>query len=193
MHQAAGATNGIAARGGALRHLEMSRIQHWDGAKGAPCGCYLLMQQRLYDIRDNARRLLDWFSIGSWIGRRNNHPYRGKNTKAKEIAQEYAQYYQTFYEPHPQTEEGDIEIFLGSLFLLQLDREAVEVLEGDLTLKELSEALVSMRSGKTPGPNGFLNGRFRRFGALVGPHVLVMFEDSCTWGMLSLGFATCPD
>lgn len=67
-------------------------------------------------------------------------------------------------------EQQEIEFFLGSIDK-SLSHEEQNLLEGPVTLSEVSEALSSMEAGKTPGSDGLSAEFYRTFFNEIGPDI----------------------
>lgn len=72
---------------------------------------------------------------------------------------------------------------LGHVFFCHIDvpkidlEQAVE-LKNDMSLEEVSQAITSMQSGESPGPDGFPSEFFKKFSELLAPLLLSAFKES---------------
>jgi hypothetical protein len=69
----------------------------------------------------------------------------------------------------------------------KLSSEMIASLEQPLSLAELTKALSSMASRKSPGPNGIITELYKKLWPCIGPEYLTMLHDSITRGALPNG------
>lgn len=78
----------------------------------------------------------------------------------------------------------DLLSFFDKIDTPTLDQSVAEELERPITDSELAEAVKSLQSGKSPGPDGFPDDFYKIFWKQLAPHLLEMFTESFSLGIL---------
>lgn len=73
--------------------------------------------------------------------------------------------------------------------LPQLDSEITEMLEKDISLSEIEDAIDDLNSGKSPGPDGLSSGFYKKFRAEVSGLLHGVFKESYDLGRLPPSFS----
>lgn len=100
------------------------------------------------------------------------------------IAESFAQYYAELYTPVKKSTVEQIHRFLDDIPPQRFTDTARDSLDSPLTTEELVEALISLNSGKSPGPNGYPSEFYKRYGTKLGPHRLKVIEEARDLGCL---------
>uniref|UniRef100_A0A3Q3GBT7 Reverse transcriptase domain-containing protein n=1 Tax=Kryptolebias marmoratus TaxID=37003 RepID=A0A3Q3GBT7_KRYMA len=113
-------------------------------------------------------------------------------TDPSEINENFREFYKTLYESEYSGNEESQTTFLNQLKFKTLLEEEKTTLDRPLTIKDLSEAIDSMNSGKTPGPDGLPIEFYKAFKNKLILPLLNMYEESYKAGLLpdSLRLAT---
>ena len=81
-------------------------------------------------------------------------------------------------------EQGDRTTKLLAHRLCQVSASQFKELECPITVAELEEAVKSLQSGKSPGPDAFPAEFYKTFWKQMAPHLLEMFTESYNSGLL---------
>uniref|UniRef100_A0A8C5Q7Q5 Reverse transcriptase domain-containing protein n=1 Tax=Leptobrachium leishanense TaxID=445787 RepID=A0A8C5Q7Q5_9ANUR len=94
-----------------------------------------------------------------------------------DISTAFLSYYKTLYNlsdtPPP---SKVIDQYLRDSYNSTISEETKEALDTPFTMEELASAVKSMKSGKSPGPDGFTMGYYKTFLSSLGPHFLQAFN-----------------
>ena len=137
--------------------------------------------QRVYDRGDKNGKLLYWLAADSrpsqiipYVLDRSGTP----RYQTEDIAATFAEYYKTLYTAQPRSDREIERPMIMDLPLPCLSRIASQSLENPFTIEEIGKATRDMKTGKTPGPDGFPVEYFRTFGDELGEHLLSSFEEA---------------
>lgn len=95
-------------------------------------------------------------------------------TKKRDILREFTNYMTTRYKSNDESSDSNEYFLRNTVQKLTVDQKTV--LEKPLDLVELTEALMSMKKGKSPGSNGFTAAFFKHFWNHMGVFVLKVFN-----------------
>ena len=101
-----------------------------------------------------------------------------------EINNTFKLYFENLYESEFTNDLEKQDNFLDKLKFPEVSEGTRSELERNLSLKELSEALQSMSSGKAPGPDGLPTKIYKTFAGKLLPHLLEMFNEAFEKGIL---------
>lgn len=93
-------------------------------------------------------------------------------------------YYSNLYASESPNDENKLHDFFDKLTLPEVTLNDNQLLEAPLSITEIKQAICSMHSGKSPGPDGYPVEFFKQFSDLLAPLLLDMFEHSCRQGIL---------
>ena len=114
--------------------------------------------------------------------------------ESKDILKCQQKFYEILYSESDKIDEDSLESIIGENNMKLSDVEA-EKLEGEITLKELSEALKNMKNEKSPGLDGVTVEFFKIFWPDIGVFILRSINYSYRTGDLSVsqkqGIITC--
>ena len=112
----------------------------------------------------------------------------------KDILEVQKNYYKNLYKEAIEIDDTPIEAIIGTN-PKQLSQKEADDLEGELTYKELAEALKSMKNSKSPGNDGFTVEFFKFFWQDLGVYILRSINCAYENGLLSVtqkqGIITC--
>uniref|UniRef100_A0A8C5MBP3 Reverse transcriptase domain-containing protein n=1 Tax=Leptobrachium leishanense TaxID=445787 RepID=A0A8C5MBP3_9ANUR len=100
----------------------------------------------------------------------------------QQIKRTFTEYYSSLYNHSPlhspptSSHLADINSFLTSVDLPTLSSTQGEALAKDFSLEEISEAIVSLKPNKAPGPDGYTARYYRTFLPILGPHLVTLFN-----------------
>ena len=92
--------------------------------------------------------------------------------------------YSQLYSSQFNGDETSIEAFLDPLPIPTISQDLVEKLEVPLTQAEITLAISSMQSGKSPGPDGFPAEFFKKFSPLLSAQLRNTLAESLGCGSL---------
>lgn len=95
-----------------------------------------------------------------------------------------------FYHSDPSLNEVELTAFLSEANLSQMPQPSADSLDSPITLTELKEALLNMKTGKSPGLDGIPPEVFLTFWAQLGPLLLDMIHFSLKNGSFSRDAST---
>jgi hypothetical protein len=103
-----------------------------------------------------------------------------------QILDEQRKFYKGLYSEKDTLTREEIRTELKDLPHPKLNEDTASSLEGDITIKELSVALKSMKNGKSPGIDGFTTEFFKIFWQYIGQVLLRAINESYADGTLSV-------
>lgn len=93
-------------------------------------------------------------------------------------------FYRQLYKSESPDDETQMDAFFQNLDLPRVPPDDNQTLDTPLTLPEIKEAISSMSSGKSPGPDGYPVEFYKRFSNQLAPLLLEMFNYSHSHGSL---------
>lgn len=93
-------------------------------------------------------------------------------------------FYRQLYISESPSDETQMDAFFQKLDLPSVSPNDNQTLHAPLTLPEIKEAISSMNSGKSPGPDGYPVEFYKRFSNQLTPLLLEMFNYSHSHGSL---------
>uniref|UniRef100_A0A8C5QNH5 Reverse transcriptase domain-containing protein n=1 Tax=Leptobrachium leishanense TaxID=445787 RepID=A0A8C5QNH5_9ANUR len=107
----------------------------------------------------------------------------GRSIKSPQnIKRAFTDYYSSLYNHSPlhspptASHLTEINSFLSSVDLPKLSSSQGLALAKDFTLEEISEAIVSLKPNKAPGPDGYTARYYKTFFPILGPHLVTLFN-----------------
>ena len=79
---------------------------------------------------------------------------------------------------------GDMQAFLDKCNLPTLNQTDRDYLGEEITCREIADTIKSLKSGKTPGPDGFSNKFYKKFSYLLVPYLNQMYGQAFDSGEL---------
>lgn len=143
------------------------------------------MKQKFYEQGDKAGKLLAW-QIRREEAQKEIHVLKsGSNTitSPKEINNMFKTFYEVLYSTQGNFPEKT-QNFLDKHDLQKLNEGARESMEGAITGKEISEAISKIKSGKSPGLDGFPIEFFKTFLPKLLKPLLLMYNHAIEIGRL---------
>ncbi len=95
-----------------------------------------------------------------------------------EINNTFLEFYQLLYYSEQTSDYKDFDNFLKDLSLPHISTNAVQFLDGPISLDEVRDAISAMQCGKSPGPDGFPAEFLKLFSNEVAPLLLNMHNES---------------
>lgn len=150
---------------------------------------YLLLRTRgsFYEYGDKASRLMAHQlkrQAASRLIPRVRDQHQNLVTNPKDINNIFASFYSTLYTSEFPSDITNMEGFLNNLEVPVLEPGDVAVLDQTLEQREIIEAIRAMRSGKTPGPDGYPTEFYKKFENKLAPILLEVFNESLENGSL---------
>lgn len=145
----------------------------------------LRSRHRYYEFGDKASKILAYqlrqataSKLITKIKTPEGYTYDGKliNDKFKDF---YMSLYTSEHDVQP-----DFNNFFSTLKMPSINEESRNSLDAPITAAELDIAIKSLQTGKSPGPDGFPPEFFKKFSQQLIPHLLNMYNESFTVGIL---------
>ncbi len=108
----------------------------------------------------------------------------GTTINPQTINDQFRSFYSSLYASECSSEEAEFDVFFSPLNIPSIDPETSSRLEEPFTVDEIKGALLSMQSGKCPGPDGLPTEFFKAFADKLSPLLLNMFNESLQSGIL---------
>lgn len=147
----------------------------------------LRSQGTLYEHGDKAGRLL---AHQLKARQASNQIIQIKNESGEVVADptkinaSFHSFYQQLYKSESPGDETQLDAFFQKLDLPCVSPGDNQALNAPLTILEITEAIKSMNSGKSPGPDGYPVEFYKRFSHQLAPLLLEMFNYSYSQGSL---------
>lgn len=150
---------------------------------------YLLLRTRstYYEYGEKASRLLAHQlkrQTASWLIPQVRDQDQNIVTNPKEINNTFATFYSTLYTSEFPSDVTNMNSFLDNLELPSIEPGDREGLDRTLTQSEIITAIGDMRTGKSPGPDGYPPEFFKKFKDKLAPIMLEVFNESLGNGSL---------
>ncbi|KAA8589211.1 hypothetical protein FQN60_012576, partial [Etheostoma spectabile] len=146
-----------------------------------------LIKQKQFEIVDKPQKLLAWQLRKAQASRailRIKSDTGIILTEPKEINERFKEFYSKLYKSNCNHDADVIRSFLSGLDLPHLSSEAQAVLDGDISIAEIIEAIAEFPNNKTPGPEGFTIEFYKCFSKDLSPLLLRMFKHAASVGQL---------
>lgn len=116
----------------------------------------------------------------------------GISLDPKEINDEFKRFYQILYTSENEPDAVELDDFFHSLAVPLVNQDLVEKLEQPITIEELSNAVRSLQSGKSPGPDGYSAEFYKKLFPKIAPILSEMYNEAFVNGNLpqTLNLAT---
>ena len=101
-----------------------------------------------------------------------------------EINTAFKSYYSSLYSSEFPPDSDNMIHFLNNLDIPNIDSTLADQLDGPITLDEVVCSIMSLQSGKAPGPDGFPPEFFKKFHIQLAPLLLSVFKESLEKGSL---------
>lgn len=145
------------------------------------------VQDRIYEHGDKMGKLIAWLEKRQWASRLVPELREGTSnpiTDPQQIADCFADYYQTISRTEGQYTKEDNRALLRDIKLPTLSKENTSYLESDITVGEVTQAIRTLHSGKASGPNGLPIELYKLAPEVIAPHLHNMFLTSKELGEL---------
>ena len=93
------------------------------------------------------------------------------------INDRFKAYYTELYKSQASANATDIQDFLEGLTLLQVAAEYKDMIAAPIAAEEITQAIRSMLTGKTPGPDGFPVEFYKVFISKLAPFLCLLFQE----------------
>uniref|UniRef100_A0A8C5MN92 Reverse transcriptase domain-containing protein n=1 Tax=Leptobrachium leishanense TaxID=445787 RepID=A0A8C5MN92_9ANUR len=144
-----------------LRSLQITKLKYY--TQGDRCG-------RLLANAVRQRHMATYIPKVRHVGGSMAHT-------SPDISAAFLSYYKALYNLRDTPPPSDaIDKYLRDSYDSTISQEARKALDAPFTMKELASAVKSMKSGKSPGPDGFTMGYYKTFLPSLGPHFLKAFN-----------------
>lgn len=99
-------------------------------------------------------------------------------TSSKDINSRFQTFYETLYSSKGNIDPTVMAKFLDQQNLPSLNQEQVEELGTEITIKEISDIIKSLKGCKTAGPDGFCNEFYKAYNELLSPYLYRVYKQA---------------
>lgn len=167
--------------------LDILRAQYNELSANKAASSLMKLKQTFYDQGEKAGKLLAWrikslqneravFELESEAGK--------PITNLQDINKNFQTFYSKLYTSETKATPHSLDEFLNQIDIPKLDDNAQKELNLPISMSELSEAIDSMKGGKTPGPDGIPIDIYKTFKGMLLAPLLEMCEESLEKGEL---------
>lgn len=178
---------GNADSGPHREELLLLRAQYNELSLSKAENCLIRLKQTFYEQGEKSGKLLAWQIKKLQASRTINNILTVSgdlSSDPTEINITFAKFYQSLYTSETTGDYTHQTAFLDDIQSPSLSDEAIEQLDSSLTVEELHEAIVSLKGGKTAGPDGLPIDIFKTFKEKLARPLLDMLEESFHNGTL---------
>lgn len=147
---------------------------------------FMYIKQRYFEFGDKPHKLLAR-QLRKIENDRSIHKIKSDSgvplTLPKDINDRFKQFYEKLYSSKNNEDPACIEAFLNKCNLPILTQEDRDFLGADITVEEINKTIKSLKTGKTPGPDGIPAEIYKNFKELT-PFMHNMFTQSQEEGLL---------
>ena len=139
---------------------------------------FMYMKQKYFEFGDKPQKLLARQLKKQETDRtiyKIKDPNGSIQTSHKEINENFMQFYASLY-TSKSTDNPKMETFLDQCELPLLNQKERSCLNTKITLNEIKKAIMSLKSGKSPGPDGLGNELYKHLKDKLAPYLLKMYE-----------------
>ena len=147
----------------------------------------LQSRQRYFEQGDKAGKLLAYqakVANASRLIPRIQMPDGEIVTDPAKISKTFSDYYTNLYASETCTQDWEEPNPLDNLEYPQVGENLINGLGAPLTVLEVSEAIKSLQSGKSPGPDGYTTEFFKTFSDALAPILVRVYNDAFSKGRL---------
>lgn len=105
-------------------------------------------------------------------------------TKPKDINDRFLQFYSSLYTSKNSAEFSTMTEFLDKCNLPKFSEEESKNLNADLSIAEIQKVIMSLKSGKAPGPDGVPSELYKKFSSTPSPYLHRMYTQAQLDGIL---------
>lgn len=147
---------------------------------------FLFIKQRHFEFGDKPHKLLAR-QLRKLENDKTIHKIRTKSgiqcTTSKDINNSFKEFYSNLYTSDPCIDLQAMDKFLNKCKLPSLNQDERDSLNEDISLEELKCTVNSLKSGKTPGPDGLPSEVYKKFNDILSPYLLRTFEGALVTGL----------
>jgi len=137
------------------------------------------VRQRYFELGDKPHRLLAR-QLRQIQASRAIHCIKSEggtlHTDPMKINECFADFYANVYQSQGDLDCQVLDTFFENLDLPKLSLDSADVLDKDINLDEIMQVISSFPNNKAPGPDGFIVEFFKKFGPMLSPLLLRMFN-----------------
>ena len=111
-------------------------------------------------------------------------PESGIISNTYDINSRFRNFYKELYQSESSADQSLIDAFLNPLPIPSINQDLKCQLKQPLSLNEVTQAIRSMQSGKSPGPDGFPSDFYKAFTDILAKPMLNMFNHALKAGLL---------
>lgn len=105
-------------------------------------------------------------------------------TNKNETNEVFRTFYSELYTSQGPVDKGKIESFFSSINMPSLTEAQRDSLEGDISIEEIQQAIMSLSSGKAPGNDGFTSDFYKKFMNELAPRLQTVYQEALQKGKL---------
>ena len=140
---------------------------------------YQYTKQIQFEFGDKPQKLLAR-QLRKIQGEKIIHRIKSENgeflTQNNDINERFLQYYKDLYSSKTTENQIGINTFLNDCNLIGLDVDDTKLLNAEITVKEIEDSIISLKNGKTPGPDGIGSEFYKSYKDLITPYLKTLYE-----------------
>lgn len=105
------------------------------------------------------------------------HTSSGISLDPREINDEFRSFYQSLYTSESDADLSEFDDFFHSLDVPLVNQDLVKELEQPITVEELSRAVKSLQSRRSPGPDGYSTEFYKKLFPKIAPILIEMYNE----------------
>lgn len=151
----------------------------------------LRMRQHIYEQEERAGRLLShqlWQSLSSRLISEINYNSGLIKTDHIKINDTFKQYYSNLYCSQNTADPSDMDSFMTNVNTPTISQYQRAILENSFSEHDILQAISSLQSGKTPGPDGFPCEFYKALSSKLSPLLCAVFSEIHTKDLLPQTF-----
>ncbi|XP_078502562.1 uncharacterized protein LOC144758587 [Lissotriton helveticus] len=164
-------------RGDTLRQLQDKQREYRELVSNEAKTQSLATLHRLYDVGDKSGKLLAWLGrkerAARWVAQVRRDEGRMEKTD-KGIAEAFALHYENFYRERDLGTVDEAIRYMDNVDVPSLEVGISAPLEAAIRREEITTVINNLKTGKTPGPNGFPAEFFKKTADLLTRHLLAL-------------------
>ena len=142
---------------------------------------FLYIKQKHFEFNDKPHRLLARI-LKKQVSDRTIHKIKSDKgetlMKPKDINDRFLQFYKNLYTSKKDSDNITMQTFLNECMLPRLDETESAQLNSEITLEEVKKAISSLKSNKSPGPDGLPGELYKKFNETLSPYLHKMFSQA---------------
>lgn len=142
---------------------------------------FLYVKQKYFEFGDKPQKLLAR-QLRKIISECTIYKIRSDTgeilTSSRDINNRFQRFYEALYSSKGSIDHTVMAQFLDQQNLPSLNQEQVDQLGAEITIKEISDTIKSLKGCKTPGPDGFCNELYKTYNELLSPYLYRVYKQA---------------